>query len=150
MTGMDGTREAPAAPAPTARPLVAELEWQGDLRFLARSGDVELLLDSPPVAGPNPVQALLCALAGCMAMDVAAVLRRGRHPLRALRARAVAERAALDPRRLLKVDLRFDVEGAVAADRVEHAITLSREKYCSVWHSLRQDIVLTTSFEIRT
>ncbi len=30
----------------------------------------------------------------------------------------------------------------------ERALALSRETYCSVWHSLRQDIELTTSFDI--
>jgi len=40
----------------------------------------------------------------------------------------------------LKVDLRFDVDGAVPPDAVERAIALSREKYCSVWHSLNHDI----------
>jgi putative redox protein len=134
-------------PEPTP-PLVAELEWQGDLRFLARSGDVQLTLDSPPVAGPSPVQALAIALAGCMAMDVAVVMRRSRFAMRSLRARLVAERAAVDPKRLEKVDLRFTLEGEIAEDRVERAIALSREKYCSVWHSLRPDIELTTSFEI--
>jgi uncharacterized OsmC-like protein len=51
------------------------------------------------------------------------------------------------------VDLRFEVTGeaagAVPADKVERALALSREKYCSVWHSLRQDIAFTTSFEVR-
>jgi uncharacterized OsmC-like protein len=31
---------------------------------------------------------------------------------------------------------------------VERAIALSHEKYCSVWHSLRQDIALTTTFHV--
>jgi uncharacterized OsmC-like protein len=31
---------------------------------------------------------------------------------------------------------------------VARAIQLSREKYCSVWHSMRSDIELTTSFEV--
>jgi uncharacterized OsmC-like protein len=41
---------------------------------------------------------------------------------------------------LLRVDLRFDLDGAVPTDAVERAIALSREKYCSVWHSLNHDI----------
>ena len=134
-------------PQPPA-PLLVELEWQGDNRFLARSGDVQLVMDSPPVAGPTPVQALAFGLAGCMATDVAVVMRRSRLPLRALRARLVAERAPADPRRLVKVDLRFTLEGEIPEDRVERAIALSREKYCSVWHSLRQDIQLTTSVSL--
>jgi uncharacterized OsmC-like protein len=32
---------------------------------------------------------------------------------------------------------------------VQRAIDLSREKYCSVWHSLRQDIDFRTSFDVR-
>jgi uncharacterized OsmC-like protein len=31
---------------------------------------------------------------------------------------------------------------------VERAIELSHEKYCSVWHSLRQDIAFRTTYEI--
>jgi uncharacterized OsmC-like protein len=46
------------------------------------------------------------------------------------------------------VDLRFEVTGEVAPDKVERAIALSREKYCSVWHSLRQDIDFRTAFEV--
>ena len=48
----------------------------------------------------------------------------------------------------MKVDLRFTLAGEVPEDRVERAIQLSREKYCSVWHSMRPDIELTTSFEV--
>ena len=32
--------------------------------------------------------------------------------------------------------------------QVERAIDLSREKYCSVWHSMRQDIELTVTFKV--
>ena len=42
----------------------------------------------------------------------------------------------------------FTVEGDVPADAVERAIALSCEKYCSVWHSMRQDIDFTVSFEL--
>jgi putative redox protein len=134
--------------SPETSQVVVELEWQGELRMLARAGDARLLMDSPPVAGPSPVQTLAMALAGCMAMDVAVVMRRSRLDMKSLQARLVAERAASDPRRLVKVALHFTVAGAVPADRVARALSLSREKFCSVWHSLRPDIELTTSFEV--
>ena len=127
---------------------VLELEWLGDNRLRGRSRGAEIVLDSPPVAGPNPVQTLAFALAGCMAMDVLLVIQRGRYTLEALTARMVVERAASDPRRILKVDLRFSVRGNVPPDRVGRAIQLSRDRYCSVWHSLREDIALTTSHEV--
>ena len=74
--------------------------------------------------------------------------RKGRHPVTAFRTSVSGTRAADHPRRLLTVDLHFHVHGGVPAQAVERAIALSREKYCSVWHSLREDIALTTSFEI--
>jgi putative redox protein len=94
------------------------------------------------------VQALAFGLAGCMAIDVVHILTRGRLAVSALAVRLVGERAPQEPRRFVKLDLHFSVRGDVPADKVERALALSREKYCSVWHSIRQDIPLTTTFEI--
>jgi len=121
-------------------PTVADLTWIGDLKFAGVSGATSLTLDGDSVAGPSPVQALAFALASCMATDVVFILTKGRHPVSGLRAHLTAHRAQQDPHRFVKVELRFDVDGAVAADAVERAIGLSRDKYCSVWHSLNHDI----------
>ena len=129
--------------------LEIDLEWEGDLRFRGRSGDAEILMDSPPKAGPTPVQALGFGLAGCMAMDVASILQRGRHDLKSLRVRLEGHRQDSHPKRLLAVNLRLTVVGDVPPDRVERAIQLSRETYCSVWHSLNPDIDFQTTFEIQ-
>jgi putative redox protein len=129
-------------------PTVADLTWQGDLRFHAQSGEATLDIDGDARGALSPVQALAVALAGCMAADVAHIMARARLPLRAFRARLVAERAEQDPHRFVKVDLRFTLEGDIPDDRVERAIALSRDTYCSVWHSLRQDIEFATSFEV--
>lgn len=139
----EGPREAPKPD------IELHLEWLGEMRVRARAGAAELTMDSPPTAGPSPVQALAMALAGCMAMDVLVVMKRGRFELSGLRARLVAERAPDEPRRIVKADLRFTLEGDVPADRVARALQLSRDKYCSVWHSMRPDIELTTSFEVQ-
>jgi len=135
----------PQAPKPDVE---LELEWLGDNRLRGRSGSVELVLDSPPLAGPSPVQTLAFALASCMAMDVLVVMQRGRFELKGMTLRLVGERAPSEPRRLVKLDLHFTLAGAIPPDRVERAIQLSRDKYCSVWHSMRPDIELTTSFEV--
>ena len=88
------------------------------------------------------------ALAGCMAVDVADIVIKGRHPLRTLAADLTAERAPEPPSRFTAVALHFRVGGDVPPHAVERAIALSHEKYCSVWHSLRQDIGFETSFEV--
>jgi putative redox protein len=84
-----------------------------------------------------------------MAIDVVDILVKGRLPLKALAARLDGQRAGEAPKRLTAVQLHFTVTGDVPADKMERAIALSREKYCSVWHSLRQDIDFQTSFEVR-
>ena len=131
-------------------PVEVELTWDGDLRFRGRAGQAPVVVDSDGSAGPSPVQALALALAGCMSVDLVHILERGRQPLRGLRAHLRAERSPEDPHRLVRVDLHFDVSGEVAADKVERAIALSREKYCSVWHSLRPDIEFRTGFDVQT
>jgi putative redox protein len=134
----------------TKPPLLLEvdLEWKGGLRFRGRSAEAEVLMDSPPKGGFSPVQALGFGLAGCMAMDVASILERGRLGLKGMKVHLEGRRSPEHPKRLFAAELRFTVEGPVPPDRVERAIALSRERYCSVWHSLREDIELTTSFEI--
>ena len=116
--------------------------------FEASSRDQSMTLDGDSQAGPTPVMALAFALAGCMASDVVHILRKGRVEPHALRAHLVARRAPGDPGRLVAADLHFEVTGDVADEKVARAIALSHETYCSVWHSLRQDIAFTTSFAV--
>jgi putative redox protein len=130
-------------------PLVAELVWSDRLRFDATSGASAAVVDGDGTAGPSPTQHAAMGLAGCMAADVVDIIRKGRHPLRALRVTFTGTRADAPPRRFLSISLQFHVEGAVPPDAVERAIALSREKYCSVWHSFRQDIELTTTFHVQ-
>ena len=130
-------------------PTVVDLTWTGDLVLSGTSGQASMTLDSAGAAGPSPVQALAFALAGCMTMDVAYILTKGRQPFRALRSHLVADRAPEDPHRIVRMHLQVSVEGDVPADAVARAIALSYEKYCSVWHSMRQDIVFTTSHDVQ-
>jgi len=127
-------------------PATADLRWNGALTFEATLQNSALILDSRGVEGPSPVDALAAALAGCMSVDVTDILLKGRHPLQGLRSRLVAERAQDNPHRFLRVSLHFIVGGPVPGDAVDRAIALSRDKYCSVWHSMRQDIGLSVTW----
>lgn len=129
-------------------PTSVEIVWERDLVFGGHSGDSSMVLDSAGQAGPSPVQALIFALAGCMGMDVVHVLRKGRHDLRGLRVSVVAERAHTDPHRVTAVTIEIAVTGAVPKEQVQRAIDLSHDKYCSVWHSMRQDIAFESRFSV--
>lgn len=129
-------------------PTIVDLTWNGRLEFTATLPDTTLTIDSSGTAGPSPVQLLGASLAGCMAIDLAYILTRGRHSFRSLRSQLIAERSGAEPHRFTAVTLHFVLEGAVPPEAVTRAITLSREKYCSVWHSLRQDIDLQVTFDV--
>jgi putative redox protein len=132
-------------------PAIVDLVWDQDLRFRAAFGESPptsspLVLDSAGLAGPSPVQALAAALAGCMAMDLVHILTRGRHVVRDMTAHLSGDRGEEDPRRLVRVQLHFVVGSDAPDAAIDRAIALSRDKYCSVWHSLRQDIEFHVTF----
>jgi len=133
---------------PEKPPVVVHAEWIDRLAFSIRGGSREIVTDGDSERGLSPVQLLAAALAGCMATDVALILTRGRQPLKALTVTLTALRADQDPHRVLQVMLHFAVGGDVNPGHLDRAIALSREKYCSVWHSMREDITLGTSTSI--
>ena len=133
---------------PVKAPTTVELVWERELVFGGQSGNATIVLDSAGAAGPSPVQALAFALAGCMGMDVVHILKKGRHDLHGLRILLTAERAQEDPHRITSVAIEFAVTGPVPKDQIQRAIDLSHEKYCSVWHSMRQDIPFETRFSV--
>ena len=137
-----------AETVPEKPPTVVELIWEHDLVLGGRSDDVRLTLDSASKEGPSPMQALAFGLAGCMAMDVVHMLRKGRHDLRGLRADLSAARVPEVPHRFSSVELRFTITGDIPSEPIERAIQLSRDKYCSVWHSMRQDIGFDVTFTV--
>src|SRR6185436_15673937 len=107
-----------------------------------------IVIDGDGAAGPSPMQLAAFGLAGCMAADVIAILQKGRQPVTGCRVSFSGDRLPEPPRRFVRISLHFVVSGAVAPDAVERAIALSHEKYCSVWHSMRQDIEFTTTVDV--
>ena len=134
---------------PVKPPTVVTAEWTGKLAFTIRAGDHAIVTDGDSAKGLSPVQLLGAALAGCMATDVALILTRGRQPLKTLVVSLSARRADDDPHRVVGVQLHFAAGGEVNPAQLDRAVRLSREKYCSVWHSMREDITLeaTTSID---
>ena len=125
------------------------LEWHGDFKFSSPAGFPSIQLDSGDPNVPSPMQALAYGLMGCMAIDVAMILQKGRHDLKALSVHFEGDRAETQPKRYTRLHVRFDVTCAVPEEAVARAIKLSHETYCSVSNSLRQDIDFTTSYTIR-
>ena len=120
------------------------LSWTGS-GMVFDGGPVDgpqLVVDGDSATGPSPMDLVLTAVAGCMAIDVRAILEKGRVPLDALDVEAQGERAEKPPRYYTALRFVVRVAGVPSTQRakVERAIELSQEKYCSVLFSLRRDI----------
>ena len=105
-------------------------------------------MDSTGETGTSPTVLLLEALAGCMAIDVVDILKKGRQELGAMRVEISGDRMPDPPRYFTDVHMSFDVEGQVEEAKLERAVQLSMDKYCSVFHTLRPDLTFTYEISI--
>jgi len=130
-------------------PTSISLEWTGDLAFrVDASRGRSLVTDGNGKTGISPVELLAAATASCMAVDVVHILTRSRLQVDACRVRFTGERADAEPHRLTRVHMAFELEGEIPQAQLDRALRLSREKYCSVWNSLREDIPLDVTTSI--
>lgn len=142
-----GSAAAAPVASPEKPPLNIDLEWRGDLRFQGEiDGRPSLMLDSDGKEGASPMQMLAFAVAGCMAMDLVHILTKARNAPRAVRASFTGRRPQEPPSRFTAIALHFVIDGDAPDDQVARALTLSREKYCSVWNSMRTDIDFNVTF----
>lgn len=127
------------------------MKWAGEgLRFHGGPDDgVQITVDGDSKEGQSPMVLLLMSLAGCMAIDVRMILEKSRVPLDSLEVEAVGIRADEAPRRYESVELVYRLGGPAADDhdKVQRAIDLSRDRYCSVLHTLDPDLDLTIRVE---
>ncbi len=137
-----------------AEELKARLTWKGGMQFAAtgeKSGH-SVVLDSPAhegCAGPSPMELLLMGVAGCTAMDVVAILAKMRQNLTALTVDIIGERAPTNPKYYTAITLVYRLAGeGLEREKVERAVQLSHQTYCSALASLRPDCRVTTQIEL--
>lgn len=120
--------------------------WTGEgLQF--DGGAVEgpqIHMDGAGKTGPSPLVALLLALGGCMSADVVDIATKSRATIGGLDLSLEGDRAADYPRRYTRIVMTFTASGVPSDDeaKLHRALEMSRDKYCSVLHSLRDDIAV--------
>lgn len=129
--------------------LVEGMTWLGE----AGSGHGIVLDAAPDIGGRNlgcrPMELVLLGLAGCAAIDVRLILQRGREAVTDCVVEAEAERAESDPKVFTRIHLAFRVTGrALSRAKVERAVQLSHETYCSASAMLGKTAAITHSIEI--
>lgn len=113
------------------------LEQVGPAAFEATAaGGGALIVDgSPEIGGEGrgmrPMELLLSAAASCSAMDVLNILRKQREPLEHLSIEIEGVRADAVPAPFTQLTLVFHARGPVDAHKLQRAVGLAVEKYCS-------------------
>jgi putative redox protein len=106
-------------------------------------------MDDPPVwVGVKPSEMLLMSAASCSAYDVIEILTKQRQPFRDLVVVASGTQQPEPPCTFTHIHLHYQVHGKVDPEKLERAIQLSMEKYCSVISTFRPDTSVTHDIEI--
>jgi len=119
----------------------------------SESGHSVVMDGAPESGGKNlgvrPMEMLLLGLGGCSAFDVVHILRKGRQNVTDCVADIDASRAESDPKVFTKIHVHFTVSGkGLDAKRVEQAVQLSADKYCSASIMLGKVAEITHDFEV--
>lgn len=99
--------------------------------------------------GVKPSDLLLMSAAACSAYDVVEILGKQKQPMRDLKIIVQGDQAPEPPYEFTRIHLHYVVYGKVDSQKLEKAIQLSEEKYCSVLCTLRPGVPLSSDFEIQ-
>jgi putative redox protein len=124
------------------------LAWERDLVFTGTTPQgYEIEFDAQAQWGCKPTESLLLSLAGCMGIDVVTILTKMRITLVSFRMEIEGERNPTPPQYYKTVEMVLYIAGKnLDSAKVERAIALSKNKYCSVYNSLRPDLALKVRY----
>jgi putative redox protein len=133
----------------------SRIKWIQDVMFLGESGSGHsVVMDGAPEAGGRnlgfrPMEMVLLGLGGCSAFDVMLILKRGREQVTDCVVELDAQRAETDPKVFTKIEMRYIVTGrSLDRKKVERAVSLSAEKYCSASAMMAKTAEITHTVEI--
>lgn len=125
--------------------MIAYSEWQHDDVYAGSTEDGNIVTfdaDAAHKAGPSPMQGVLMSLCSCTSVDVVSILQKKRQALTGLRVTATATQADTPPRVFTHIMLTYAVHGKLSRSAVQDAVSLSKNKYCSVSKMLEKAAVI--------
>ncbi|MCX7945623.1 MAG: OsmC family protein [Hydrogenophilus sp.] len=131
------------------------VRWFTGKSFVAETASGHLIaMDGPPEGGgrnlaPRPMELLLAGTGGCTAYDVVAILEKSRETVTGCTVTLTAQRAESDPKVFTHIHIHYRIQGQqLDPAKVQRAIELSAEKYCSAAAMLRKSATIQYSWEI--
>ena len=125
------------------------------MTFVGESGSGHaIVMDGAPEHGGRdlgirPMEMLLLGVGGCTAFDVVSILRKSRQAIVDCEVTVDAQRAEEVPKVFTRIHIHFIISGSnLDADKVEKAVSLSADKYCSASKMLEKAAEITHDFEI--
>ena len=112
-------------------------DWIEGQRFIGKSGSGHGVLmegsqNSDGSYGASPMEFMLFGLAGCSGIDVVMILEKMRQQVTGCKVDIDADRADDYPKVFTKITAVYTVSGHnLSQEKVERAVELSAEKYCS-------------------
>lgn len=108
---------------------------------------------SPKIGGRNmgmrPMELLLAGIGSCSMIDIISILKKQRQDLEDIQVSVEAERADNEvPSLFQKIHLHYHLSGNLDENKVQKAIDLSVNKYCSVARILEKTAEISYSFQI--
>ena len=131
------------------------VNWVDGMLMVGKShSGHSITMDGPPeIGGDNlgvrPMEMLLLGVAGCTMIDVVTTLKKMRQELTHCETKVNAERASDHPKVFTDIHIQFLIKGNdLDSKKVEKAIILSAEKYCSASIMLGKTASISHDFEI--
>lgn len=132
------------------------LQWVNNVHFTAEADSGHtVMIDGPPDSGgenrgSRPMELMLMGVGGCTSFDVINILAKGRQKVTQCVTQVTADRAEQVPQVFTKIHIHFVFAGEnLDAQRIERAIQLTAEKYCSASIMMqRAGVDVSHSYEI--
>jgi putative redox protein len=135
--------------------LEVKATWMGGLKFDGvDSQGRPMKMDASAGAGGEgdgfrPAELPLMGLAGCTGIDTVEILKKMREPLKGFEVRVTAEKKEGVPPGYKGIHVEYSIRGrGLSHEKVERAVTLSEQKYCTVWNALSKGAEITHTIEI--
>ncbi len=100
--------------------------------------------------GMRPMQLLLSAIATCSVFDILIILKKQRQDVKDIKITVIGEREKdAVPAPFKEIDMKFTFFGNLDAEKVQKAVAMGVEKYCSVGATFDKSILISYSFDIK-
>lgn len=133
----------------------ATVTWVDNARMIGESGSGHsVIMDGPEDFGGRnigirPMEMLLIGMGGCMSFDVVSILKKTRQDIQKCEVKISAQRAESEPKVFTQIKVHFIITGTnIKENKIQKAIELSHDKYCSASIMLGKTAKITHSFEV--